>query len=231
VGYLTPDSIPADTICRVLFIPNNAEFIANVTGALQTLTIPDSWTPQGALTPEESADALVNMFDQFCFAQGVCRVISEIICLATATSPDPKWLPCDGRSLLRADYPDLFTVIGTTFGAADGSHFNIPHLDDRIILGNGSSHIVGDQFGEEEHTLITSEIPSHTHSDSGHTHTEITAIATVTTIGTGAPQPTAIPGAGVTGIGSANISSTGGDQPHNNMQPCTVLAYFIVALP
>jgi microcystin-dependent protein len=230
MGFLTPDSIPADTICRTLFIPNNDEFIANVTGALQTLIFPESWTPQGTLTPEQSAAALVDMFDQFCFNQGTCRVISEIICLATTTSPDARWLPCDGSSLLRADYPDLFTVIGTTYGAADGSHFNIPDLGDRIVLGNGSLHTLGDSFGEEEHTLIIDEMPLHTHADTGHLHSEITALANVTTIGAGAPQPTAIPGVGLTGSASANITNAGNDQPHNNMQPCTVLAYFIVAL-
>jgi hypothetical protein len=72
-GYLTPDGpVPSTTICRVLFIPDSEEFIANVTGALQVLTIPENWQQYGTLTPEQSAAALQDMFDNFCFAIGTC---------------------------------------------------------------------------------------------------------------------------------------------------------------
>src|ERR1051325_2050236 len=33
------------------------------------------------------------------------------------------WLLCQGQSLLRSAYPDLFAILGTTYGAADGTHF------------------------------------------------------------------------------------------------------------
>ncbi len=36
------------------------------------------------------------------------------------------WLACDGSSVLRATYPDLFTAIGTAWGSADLLHFNVP---------------------------------------------------------------------------------------------------------
>jgi len=71
MGYLTPSEIPAETICRVLFIPDNEEFIAVVTGALNSLLDPNNWTAWGTLTPEESAAALVDMFDTFCL-DGEC---------------------------------------------------------------------------------------------------------------------------------------------------------------
>lgn len=71
-GYLTPDSVPSGTICRVLIIPDSEEFIANITGALQVLTFPESWQQYGLLTPEQAADALQDMFDGFCFATGTC---------------------------------------------------------------------------------------------------------------------------------------------------------------
>lgn len=43
----------------------------------------------------------------------------------TETVPD-GWLEEDGSSLARAAYPELFSVIGTLYGAADGDHFNLP---------------------------------------------------------------------------------------------------------
>jgi len=45
------------------------------------------------------------------------------------------FLLCDGASVLRDTYPDLFSVIGTTYGAVDDTHFNLPDLSDRFIEG------------------------------------------------------------------------------------------------
>ncbi len=231
MGYLTPNAIPTGTTCRVLLIPDNQEFLANVTGALEELTFPENWFPQGALTPEQSAAAMVPMFDAFCFRQGVCRVIGEIIPFAGSSSPDAAWLPCDGRSLARSDYPDLFTTIGITYGSVDGSHFNIPDMRDRTIVGVGSVHSIGDSFGEETHTLTSSEMPSHIHTDLGHSHSYVPAIASLTIPGElPIPVATAIPGVSVTGIGNANIQATGGSGAHNNVQPSICLTYLIVAL-
>lgn len=51
-----------------------------------------------------------------------------------AAAPD-GFLLCDGTSLLRASYPALFAAIGTAFGAADGTHFNVPDLRGRFLRG------------------------------------------------------------------------------------------------
>ena len=45
------------------------------------------------------------------------------------------YLLCNGASLLRASYPALFSAIGTIYGAADGSHFNLPDYRDRMMIG------------------------------------------------------------------------------------------------
>jgi len=235
-GYLTPDAIPGNTTCRVILIPDNEGFVAVVTGALQSLVFPENWQKDGTLTPEEAADAMMPMFDAFCFRQGVCRVVGEIIPFAGDTSPAANWLLCDGASLLRADYPDLFVVIGTTFGNVDGTHFNVPDFRGRIPVGTGTgtgltTRTLGDNFGEETHTLITSETPVHNHADSGHTHGEGIAVPAVGAAIVGVPIPSAVPGVGVTGVGFASISNTGADGPHNNLQPSLAINFLIVALP
>lgn len=51
------------------------------------------------------------------------------------TSAPAGYLLCFGQSLLRADYAALFTAIGTTYGAADGTHFNLPDLRGRSVAG------------------------------------------------------------------------------------------------
>jgi len=219
--YLTPDTLPTDTICRVLFIPNDRDFLAIVTGALEELTFAYNFEEFGTLTPEQTAEAYTTMFNAFCFNEGACRVIGEIIAYAGPTSPDSRWLPCDGSSLLRVDYPDLFNVIGVVYGAADGSHFNVPDFRGRTGLGIGtgsglSPRSLGETLGEEEHVLTVGELASHVH-DTGNS----------ILLGTSVPPPFDAlgpnPFPAVTG-------STGNDDPHNNMQPSLVINYLIVAL-
>jgi len=212
--YLTPATLPTDTICRVLFIPNSLDWLAQVTGALQELTFLYNWEEYGAVTPDQAVQAMTTMFDMFCFDQGVCRVIGEIILFAGSTSPDVRWLLCDGSSVLRADYSDLFVVIGTTYGAVDGTHFNLPDLRDRVPMGVGGNAL-GVQLGSATHTLTSGEMPAHSHSE-GTAAPLIVDITVPTAIG-------ASPAAGFTG-------SSGGGGAHNNIQPSLVMNYFIAAL-
>lgn len=232
--YLTPNSVPTDKICRALFIPNDENFIAIVTGALEELTYAYNFEEYGALTPQQTADVFQIMFDDFCLKREECRVIGEIISFAGNTSPKNNWLLCDGASLLRADYPDLFNVIGVTYGTVDSNHFNIPDLRGRVAVGSGNgsgltSRAIGQAFGEESHQLTGLELASHSHTDSGHSHVEGNAAPTVGAAITGVPVPSAVPSVGSTGLGFAAISSSGGDNPHNNIQPSLVINFLIVA--
>jgi microcystin-dependent protein len=163
-------------------------------------------------------------------------MVGEIVLWPTATPPDLSWLSCDGSSYAREDYPDLFAVIGTTYGSVDGTHFNLPDTRSRVPLGIGtgvglSAYSVGDTGGEETHTLSSAEAPAHSHNDTGHTHAEGNAIPTPIAIGVGVPAASAIPAVGVTGLGFASISSSGGGSGHNNIQPYLALNYLIRALP
>lgn len=57
------------------------------------------------------------------------------------------YLLCDGTSLLRASYPELFAVIGTAFGSADSTHFNIPDLRGEFLRGAGTNSHSGQGSG------------------------------------------------------------------------------------
>ena len=66
-----------------------------------------------------------------------------IICLPVSTIPT-GWLKCDGSSLLRTDYADLFTAIGTTYGYTDSTHFNLPDFQGAFLRGfGGASSTIG----------------------------------------------------------------------------------------
>jgi microcystin-dependent protein len=75
------------------------------------------------------------------------------------------WVLCDGTSYLRTgDYADLFAVIGTTYGAADGTHFNVPDLRGRVAVGLGTHadvNALGDSDGE---ATVANRRPKHVHT-------------------------------------------------------------------
>ena len=91
------------------------------------------------------------------------------------------WLICDGRSLARVKYSDLFDVIGTAYGSSDSTHFNVPNTQSRVLgcVGQGpalTNRTMGTVIGEETHTMTTNELVSHTHTGTSdaagyHTHT------------------------------------------------------------
>ena len=55
------------------------------------------------------------------------------------TTPPTGWLACDGSAVSRSTYADLFTAIGTTWGAGDGSStFALPDLQGAFLRGTGS---------------------------------------------------------------------------------------------
>lgn len=70
------------------------------------------------------------------------------------TAAPTGYLLCDGASLVRADYAALFTAIGTTYGAADGTHFNVPDARGRHVLGkaaSGTGSVLGSTGGALDH--------------------------------------------------------------------------------
>lgn len=89
------------------------------------------------------------------------------------------WLLCDGAAISRAGAnAALFTAIGITWGAGDGSTtFNLPDMRGRQLLAAGqgaglSARALGARGGEENHQMVTAEMASHTHAvgDPGHGH-------------------------------------------------------------
>jgi microcystin-dependent protein len=94
----------------------------------------------------------------------------SVLMYGAAAAPT-GWLLCDGASYLRTAYASLFTVISTTYGAADGTHFNVPNCVGtfpffKAAAGTGST--LGGTFGAIDHVHTG---PSHTHAGPSHTHT------------------------------------------------------------
>lgn len=216
MGFPTPDSLPTETICRQVTLPNDPIFTGAFTGALLTLTIPQNWEQFGAVTPDEAAYASLLILNRY-LESDVC-MIGAIVAYATSSAP-PGMLPCEGGVYLREDYPNLYAAIDPIYHL-DADSFTVPDLRGRTVIGAGEGPMLTDRAfgsvaGEETHTLTELEIPA-------HSHTEITAIAAVINGGIEAPAAAATPSAGVTG-------TTGGGGAHNNMQPYVALRWGIVA--
>lgn len=150
------------------------------------------------------------------------------------------WLICDGRSLSRIDYQELYNVIGISFGANDANTFKIPDMRGRVAGGIGdgpttTNRPLGTAVGEEEHTLTVDEMPSHNHTitDSGHTHT-LPVSSIDLAVGLGGPSDDVGQGGGyntgssTTGI---TINNTGDGNPHNNMQPTLFIGNMFIYGP
>lgn len=144
-------------------------------------------------------------------------LIGMIIPYGGEDAPD-GFLFCDGTAISRDDYADLFLVIGVMYGHGNGTTtYNLPDLRGRIPAGldtgQGEFDALGETGGANDHTLETSEIPAHNHS-------EITAVAEIINGGLEAPAGAALPGV-------ANTGNTGGGGAHNNLQPYQVVNYLI----
>lgn len=85
------------------------------------------------------------------------------------------YLKADGREVSRATYSKLFAIIGTHYGAGDGSTtFNLPDLTGKAAVGlnindNDFSNL-GKTGGTKTETLSVDQMPSHTHIQNAHTH-------------------------------------------------------------
>ena len=93
-----------------------------------------------------------------------------VLPFAGSTAPQ-GYLLCDGSAVDRTTYADLFTAIGTVYGAGDGSTtFNLPNLSGRVVLGVSQSHVLGTTGGEATHVLTEQELPAHSHTVPAHGH-------------------------------------------------------------
>jgi len=130
-----------------------------------------------------------------------------IMMYAGVTPPD-GWLICDGSAISRAAYSKLFSVIGTRYGAGDGSTtFNLPNLQGRVAIGaTYPSYTIGSTGGSETVTL--------NYSDSGILNSSSEAS-----------------GYGLTAASAFQnrvmVARGGGATAHNNIQPYLALNYII----
>lgn len=151
------------------------------------------------------------------------------------------WHACDGSTVSVQAYPALFSLIGTLYGGDGVSTFGLPDLRGRTIVNQGTAlsttvYKMGASGGAESVTLTDSNIVAHTHT--------FTVGATPATQQSPSssflaePQPSivhsyvpaSIPGVTVNSIAAQALSSSGGNQSHENRQPYLPVNYLICLL-
>ena len=168
------------------------------------------------------------------------------------------WAYCDGRLISISSNTAFFSILGTTYGGNGSTTFAVPDLRGRVAVGTGTGNglstvQLGQMSGTETVTLLSTQIPAHTHTAIAGTGGSGTATLNAVTANGNTQSPsgnylaasrtasvasyiasgtTAAMNAGSITLsnitaGAPTIGITGGSQPHSNMQPYLGMNYVI----
>lgn len=144
------------------------------------------------------------------------------------------WAFCNGQIMPISQNTALFSLLGTTYGGDGKSNFALPNLQGSAPMQQGqgpglSLRDLGETGGEDNVTLLETEMPSHAHTAQGFSNA-----------GGQGPTNNAWSDANQRGINTYTASAaqnvqmnpfglsiTGGNLPHNNLMPYLVLNFCI----
>lgn len=178
--------------------------------------------------------------------------IGAVVAFGGGSAPQ-GWLLCDGRTLSRTTYSDLFTVLGTSYniGGEDGTVFRLPDLRGRVVAapdtsaltgsaGRISGLVLGSGSGSSTNTLVTGNLPPHQHmTELAINWTDGTAISSnsqeylnVGLLGGIAPPTGSATGGRwrvntSVGFSALRTSDVGSSVPFSVLQPSLCLNYII----
>lgn len=160
-----------------------------------------------------------------------------------------NWMLCNGQLLPISQYTALFSLLGTYYGGNGQTNFALPNIQGTTLVGQGTAvtgtiYDLGETGGTPGVSLLSTEIPAHSHTfnamyttDAASAPTKEVNVATPvsylsdvyevpppTTKRQGNFYSTAPPS---TVLNPLAVNPTGGNQPHSNMQPYLVINYCI----
>src|SRR5205085_10702442 len=92
--------------------------------------------------------------------------LSEIRIMSFGFAPK-GWALCNGQLLPINQNQALFSLLGTTYGGDGRVNFGLPNLQGNVPIHMGSGFTLGEQGGEQAHTISIAELPTHTHVAGG----------------------------------------------------------------
>lgn len=179
----------------------------------------------GNMTAPYTLDSTLSVTSNVIGVAGGAIVPSGSIIMYSGASAPSNYLLCDGTSYLQSDFPGLFAVIGTAYGSADGTHFNVPDFRGMFPRGvtgasgndpdassrtaNNSGGNTGNNVGSQQ----SSEFASHVHSE------QVFAAGS-----NGGPIPVGFTTVGALQAPNTNTAATGG----NETRPINLYVNFII---
>jgi microcystin-dependent protein len=161
--------------------------------------------------------------------------VGEIRLFAGNFAPS-GWAFCDGALIPISENDTLFTLLGTTYGGDGQETFALPNLQSRVPVHmgtgpDGTTYTIGQMAGTESETLTTQQIPAHSHQAIGTTdgasllspQNGVLAQASSTQAGMMSynPPPPAV------SMLATEVTTVGGSQPHDNVQPFLCINFII----
>jgi microcystin-dependent protein len=152
------------------------------------------------------------------------QYLSEIRMFGFGFAPR-GWQMCNGQTLAINQYQALFSLIGTYYGGNGSTTFNLPNLQGSVPVHSGNGVVLGEKAGVANVTLLTGQMPTHTHLVRANSTANATVPSNTAVAGGGGPQ-----GYGATPNTAMNpniVGLAGNNLPHSNMQPYLVLNFCI----
>lgn len=144
------------------------------------------------------------------------------------------WAQCDGAILPIDQNQSLYSLLGTTYGGDGETSFGLPDLRSRSPvgvgdLGGGGTYQLGQKGGDDAVTLTAAEMPSHTHDfkvstadatlqRAANSNDSVLAKANIDMYRSPPPN---------TKLANTSVTTVGGGQSHNNVQPTSVVNFCI----
>ena len=144
------------------------------------------------------------------------------------------WAQCNGQLLPISQNTALFSLLGTQYGGNGTTNFALPNLQGCAPMHQGQGagltpRVMGETGGETAVTLLSTEIPSHTHAAQNAAASNAGTPGPTTIFGGGGrgKEPAYAAAATAAAMSGQAVGSTGGNQPHNNMPPYVTLNFII----
>lgn len=143
------------------------------------------------------------------------------------------YMAASGQTLSISQYTALYSLYGTMYGGNGQTTFNLPNLNGRRAMGEGSGPGLtprqqGSVTGSETATMTVANMPTHEHLFLGSTEANSTGTPSGHTVGTFAAAPAySDPGTSDVQMNAATIGTTGGSQPFNINGPYLSVTYCV----
>lgn len=144
---------------------------------------------------------------------------------------------CNGQLMAISQNQALFSLLGTQYGGDGRTTFALPNLQGRVPVGSGPSadpswnptpYTQGEMSGVENVTLLSTQLPAHTHALVGTSAAGGARTAAGNLYGTSNGEALYGPATGGQAVmAPQNLAVTGSNAPHANMQPYRVISYAI----